>query len=38
LPPSAIELDDTEIAEADSLEVGEDDEVFKNQWVNEGRK
>ncbi|KAK5204711.1 hypothetical protein LTR41_009567 [Exophiala xenobiotica] len=38
LPPSAIELDDTGIAEADSLEVGEDDEVFKNQWVNEGRR
>ncbi|KIX03431.1 uncharacterized protein Z518_06983 [Rhinocladiella mackenziei CBS 650.93] len=38
LPPSAIELDVTEILEADSIEVTEEDEVFKNQWVDQVRK
>jgi len=36
LPPSAIELDDTEIAEADGTELADEDEVFKNQWADEG--
>jgi len=39
LPPDAIELDDTGIVEADSLEVADnDEEVYKNQWLDEGRK
>ncbi|KAK6366467.1 uncharacterized protein PV06_02548 [Exophiala oligosperma] len=37
LPASAIELDDTGIVEADDgMNYGGEDEVFKNQWVNEG--
>lgn len=36
LPAGAIELDDTAIVEADGREYAEEDEVFKNQWVNEG--
>lgn len=38
LPPSAIELDAMEIVEADGTEVLDEDEVFKNQWVDEGRR
>ncbi|KAK4943552.1 hypothetical protein LTR10_016846 [Elasticomyces elasticus] len=38
-PPSAVELDDTGIAEADSLEVADNnEEVYKNQWLDEGRR
>ncbi|KIW10448.1 hypothetical protein PV08_11412 [Exophiala spinifera] len=36
LPAGAVELDDTAIVEADGNEYGEEEEVFKNQWVNEG--
>jgi len=31
-----MELDDTEIVEADDRELPDEDEVFKNQWADEG--
>lgn len=37
LPPSAIELGATEIVEADGTQLLDED-VFKNQWVDEGRQ
>lgn len=39
LPPSAIELDDTAIVEADGMELPDnEEEVYKNQWLDEGRR